>query len=217
MDDVIFFNMTTKIKNIKDCEGVIYDIYDDKVISTESNRSRHNHVFDDAKNLMCITMEVLTNGGDNERNVYSDIDFKYVFPKLSSSGRFKTINGYQFLSDDIKDQFYFFLSFKSHGGQILNKLVKIHGFNKRGVIVEIPENFNKKNVLKSGFVECDLRGRQNNNEDSLFYQGGHEIVDIDQKNGTLTLETPFNETECRQGDVFFIQSKLQTNFTFRIA
>ena len=217
MDDVIFFNMTTKIKNINECEGVIYDIYDDKVISADHGRSRQDDVFVGTKNLMCITMEVLTNGGDNERNVYSDIDFKYVFPKLSSVGKFKTINGYQFLPNNVKDQFYFFLSFKSSGGQILNKLVKIHGFNRKGVIVEIPENFNKKSILKSGFVECDLRGRQNNNEDSLFYQGGHEIVDIDQKNSTLVLETEFNETECRQNDIFFIQSKLQTNFTFRIA
>ena len=109
------------------------------------------------------------------------------------------------------------MSFKSSGGKILNKLVKIHGFNRKGIIVEIPENFNKNNILKSGFVECDLRGRQNSNEDSLFYKGGHEIIDINQKNGTLTFETPFNEIECRQNEVFFIQSKLQTNFTFRIA
>ena len=134
VDNVINFYTTVKVKNIKKCENILFNVYEDRVVSERDNTL--DNLFNEKKELICVTMEVLTDS-NGDKNVYTDIDFKYVFAKLSSMkmnnyGVNRIIDG--------GHEFYFYLSYKN-GGQVYNEFSKIHGFSKKGVIIEKPDNF----------------------------------------------------------------------------
>lgn len=215
VDNVINFYTTVKVKNIKKCENILFNVYEDRVVSERDNTL--DNLFNEKKELICVTMEVLTDS-NGDKNVYTDIDFKYVFAKLSSMkmnnyGVNRIIDG--------KHDFYFYLSYKNDG-QVYNEFSKIHGFSKKGVIIEKPDNFiikkNNRNIYRTGYLECEKGGRQNNDENSLFYKGGHEIVKIDSEDDLIfSIDLGEQGKEFSQNDIFFIQHKLQTNFTFRIS
>ena len=79
VDNVINFYTTVKVKNIKKCENILFNVYEDRVVSERDNTL--DNLFNEKKELICVTMEVLTDS-NGDKNVYTDIDFKYVFAKL---------------------------------------------------------------------------------------------------------------------------------------
>jgi len=220
IDDIIFFNTIIRIKDIKKCNDIALNIYENEVLNINDSKL---DILINYRELMCITSEILIESNSN-KNVYNDIDFKYIFPKLSTNDQLKNIGNNNLLINSYNKQaYYIYISYKSskYNGKIINNFLNIQGFNKKSLIIEIPDDFDidkdKNNIIKFGYVECNLKGRQNNDDKSLFYKGGHQIVNIDETNNlnfSINIsKNPSNNYLPNQ--IFFIQHKFQSNLTIQ--
>ena len=183
-----------------------------------------------------ISIELIISN-ENEK---TKVDMRTIFPKLYQENNFID----QSLSSGNKkilkySDVYLYLSYTISGVNY-KEFVKVVGFQSHKVIVERPINYpiNKKmKVLKIGFAKSYKRGRQNDNKYSLFYRGGHRVVflgekdhwddgkqllNLDDVGGTVTIDLPYkyikkDEKYISSNEVFIIQAKLQTSYTFKIS
>lgn len=125
---------------------------------------------------------------------------------------------------DNKD-YYIYLSYSSDNIDYINNVfLKVLSINNTSIIIEKFDDFDPNiqyHIYKFGFTFANKKGRNNDNENSLFSYYGHHIHSIDDTNGLIiTIDFPFhllpNYLLQPNNYVFFIQDKLQINYTFKI-
>jgi hypothetical protein len=120
---------------------------------------------------------------------------------------------YYFVIFDISDNKYFYL--------------KVFDLSKESIITEyIDQTILNKNV-KLGIGKQNLRGKNNDDHYSLFNNNGFRVINVGTTNETkwtIELNYPYenlpnnlkDKTLYKDGQIFFIQDKLQITYTFAI-
>lgn len=195
-----------------------------------------------SKQLVYISLKVKCENKINENETettFKNIDFSNIFPQI-----YKEFN-YVYLTESIRmlkySDVYLYLSYVSNN-QTTTEFCKVYGFQNNGIIIEAPSNYDTSdfNVLKIGYANNNARGSQSDNPRSLFYKGGHRVlfmgnpiqldtsdnvihIDTTGNNWDIVLDLPYKfipdylrEDNYNANDIFMIQNKMQTSFTFRI-
>jgi hypothetical protein len=162
---------------------------------------------------MILNLEVM-NGIEDKKKIYSNVDMKYVFQHLLSQ-ELRNIKLNQILKDGVNE--YVCLSVRVNNN-VLNKYFKIIGFNRRGLIILNDENmkFQKKDIMRIGFTRDVVRGTQSDDEEELFFVGGHKIIGKIDDELILDLKFRGEFNNYKSENVLTIQHKKQINYSFRI-
>ena len=206
--DIIHFKESVSIKKIEKCTDIGYNFVQD-IIDLKSNINKDelfDNILTDKREYISISFNVT-----NDENETTFVNVRDVFEKAFENNEIRRIGDYEILSKS--DHYLYTVS--EYNSKITNNLSKIVGFNREGIIIEKPKQFpqNKKKVSRLGFAKCN-KGVQNNDANSLFFQGGHRVTNID--NGIYSVNVPFVDS-FEDGEVFFIQHKMQINYTFKIS
>ena len=211
-ETAISFHDKVRVKSINTIDNLEYDLFSKKVIRKgQTNNSDLNYIINEYGKLFLLNLEVITNIEDKKK-IFSDVDMKTVFPELLKK-ELLNFNLNQIINEDINE--YIVLGIRVNS-RIVNKYFKIIGFNRRALILLNEDNFNinKKDIMNINLIKDISEPKQNNNEDSLFYIGGHKI--IGKKNDTIILDLQDDENNYKNKKIFLIEHKKQINYTFRI-
>lgn len=211
-ETAISFHDNVKVKSINAIGNLEYDLFNKKVIRKgQTNNSDLNNIIDEYGKLFLLNLEVMTNIEDKKK-IFSDVDMKIVFPELLKK-ELVNFNLNQIINEDLNE--YIVLGIRVNS-RIVNKYFKIIGFNRRALILLNEDNFNinKKDIMNINLIKDISEPKQNNNEDSLFYIGGHKI--IGKKDDTIILDLQNDKNNYKNKKIFLIEHKKQINYTFRI-
>lgn len=211
-ETAISFHNNVKVKSINAIGNLEYDLFNKKVIRKgQTNNSDLNNIIDEYGKLFLLNLEVMTNIEDKKK-IFSDVDMKIVFPELLKK-ELVNFNLNQIINEDLNE--YIVLGIRVNS-RIVNKYFKIIGFNRRALILLNEDNFNinKKDIMNINLIKDISEPKQNNNEDSLFYIGGHKI--IGKKDDTIILDLQNDKNNYKNKKIFLIEHKKQINYTFRI-
>jgi len=216
-ENVIFFHQNVRVKSLLESNEVEFDNFSNEVIEKGNVKGGievdFNGIFVENSELMILNLEVM-NGIEDKKRIYSNVDMKYVFQHLLG-GELRNIKLNQILKGGVNE--YICLSIRVNNN-VLNKYFKIIGFNRRGLIILNDENmkFQKKDIMRIGFTRDVVRGTQSDDEEGLFFVGGHKI--IGKVNDELILDLKFRGefNNYKSENVLTIHHKKQINYSFRI-
>ena len=211
-ETAINFHDNVIVKSINTINNLEYDLFSKKVVRKGlTNNSDLNNIINEYGKLFLLNLEVMTNIEDKKK-IFSDVDMKTIFPELLKK-ELINFNLNQIINEDINE--YIVLGIRVNS-RIVNKYFKILGFNRRALILLNEDNFNinKKDIMNINLIKDISEPKQNNNEDSLFYVGGHKI--IGKKADTIILDLQDDKTNYKNKKIFLIEHKKQINYTFRI-
>jgi len=123
---------------------------------------------------------------------------------------------YYIIFYDTKKSYYYYL--------------KIDSINNNYITVEYIDTlpiFKNYNNIKIGITKNNLRGNNDDNQRSLFYKGGYNVINVgktDETKWSIEINFPYynlpeyilNSTVYYPGEIFLIQAKLQVSYTFEI-
>ena len=216
-ENVIFFHQNVRVKSLLESNEVEFDNFSNEVIEKGNgnrvNDGDFNGIFMENSELMILNLEVM-NGIEDKKRIYSNVDMKYVFQHLLGE-ELRNIKLNQILKDGVNE--YICLSVRVNNN-VLNKYFKIIGFNRRGLIILNDENmkFQKKDVMRIGFTRDVVRGTQSDDEEELFFVGGHKIIGKVDDELILDLKFRGEFNNYKSENVLTIQHKKQINYSFRI-
>ena len=216
-ENVIFFHQNVRVKSLLESNEVEFDNFSNEVIEKGSGKMVYdgdfNGIFVENSELMILNLEVM-NGIEDKKRIYSNVDMKYVFQHLLGED-LRNIKLNQILKDDVNE--YICLSVRVNNN-VLNKYFKIIGFNRRGLIILNDENmkFQKKDIMRIGFTRDVVRGTQSDDEEGLFFVGGHKIIGKLDDELILDLKFRGEFNNYKSENVLTIQHKKQINYSFRI-
>jgi hypothetical protein len=211
-ETAINFHDNIRVKSINTINNLEYDLFSKKVVRKgQTNNSDLNNIINEYGKLFLLNLEVMTNIEDKKK-IFSDVDMKTIFPELLKK-ELINFNLNQIINEDINE--YIVLGIRVNS-RIVNKYFKILGFNRRALILLNENNFNinKKDIMNINLIKDISEPKQNNNEDSLFYVGGHKI--IGKKDDTIILDLQDDDNNYKNKKIFLIEHKKQINYTFRI-
>ena len=211
-ETAISFHDNVRIKSINVIDNLEYDLFNKKVVTKgQANNSDLNNIINEYGKLFLLNLEVMTNIEDKKK-IFSDVDMKTIFPELLKK-ELINFNLNQIIDEDLNE--YIVLGIRVNS-RIVNKYFKIIGFNRRALILLNEDNFNinKKDIMNINLIKDINEPKQNNNENSLFYIGGHKI--IGKKADTIILDLQDGKNNYKNKKIFLIEHKKQINYTFRI-
>lgn len=211
-ENAISFHDNVRVKNINTIDNLEYDLFNKKVVRKgQTNNSDLNNIINEFGKLFLLNLEVMTNIEDKKK-IFSDVDMKTVFPELLKN-ELINFNLNQIINEDINEYIVLGILVNS---RIVNKYFKIIGFNRRALILLNKDdlNINKKDIMNINLIKDISEPKQNNNENSLFYIGGHKI--IGKKADTIILDLQDDNNNYKDKKIFLIEHKKQINYTFRI-
>ena len=211
-ETAISFHDNVRIKSINVIDNLEYDLFNKKVVTKgQANNSDLNNIINEYGKLFLLNLEVMTNIEDKKK-IFSDVDMKTIFPELLKK-ELINFNLNQIIDEDLNE--YIVLGIRVNS-RIVNKYFKIIGFNRRALILLNEDNFNinKKDIMNINLIKDINEPKQNNNENSLFYIGGHKI--IGKKADTIILDLQDDNNNYKDKKIFLIEHKKQINYTFRI-
>jgi hypothetical protein len=141
------------------------------------------------------------------------INFKYIVPELNEYN----LSNYYLILYNKSDNKTYYLKVKS----IDNSSITVNYIN-------IPDDLDYNNSIKIGIAKGNLRGNVNYDKyyTTLFDYGGYYVLGPDNNQNSFEVEINFpheklpfylkNMEYYNPGDIFFIQKKLQINYTFAI-
>jgi len=212
LENAISFHDNVRVKNINTIDNLEYDLFNKKVVRKgQTNNSDLNNIINEFGKLFLLNLEVMTNIEDKKK-IFSDVDMKTVFPELLKN-ELINFNLNQIINEDINEYIVLGILVNS---RIVNKYFKIIGFNRRALILLNKDdlNINKKDIMNINLIKDISEPKQNNNENSLFYIGGHKI--IGKKADTIILDLQDDNNNYKDKKIFLIEHKKQINYTFRI-
>ena len=115
--------------------------------------------------------------------------------------------------NDFNSDMYLFISY-NYKKTRKNELCKIIDMNEESIIIEKPKNYTTSiDIIRFGYAKNNVKGVQNNERNSLFNKDGYRILSIDRG---ITINFP-SKYAPKHINIFLIQDKMQTSFTFRIS
>ena len=115
--------------------------------------------------------------------------------------------------NDFNSDMYLFISYNYKKSR-KNELCKIIDINEESIIIEKPKNYTASiNINRLGYAKNNVKGIQTNERNSLFNKDGYRILSTD-RGITINFPSKYAPKHC---NIFLIQEKMQTSFTFRIS
>ena len=213
--------------------GGEYNLGEDKLYIIEVNKSEYNsdnlmiNVIGDEHNLMTGDLIYFYNMMPNINDVIYfnksiELEKTGYLPKSKNNNKRHvyltlkikdSIIDFTKILNDFNSDMYLFISY-NYKKTRKNELCKIIDINEESIIIEKPKNYTASiDINRIGYAKNNVKGVQNDERTSLFNKDGYRILSVDRG---ITINFP-SKYAPKHSNIFLIQEKMQTSFTFRIS
>lgn len=125
----------------------------------------------------------------------------------------------------VNEDYYIYLSYSNDSIDYINNVfLKVISIQDDNIIIEKFDDYDPimdYQFYSWGYTFTNKKGRQSNNKSSFFSKYGHHVSSVDDSNGLIiTIDYPYENLPeyllTPNNYVFFIQDKLQINYTFKV-